>query len=135
MSKWNRVKDTFQRAHEDFEFQLCTFYTFTTSYDDTTGETSISQDNSYSANCEVLQPSSSNIERDRYGVDTDIDIVLRLKKTETFISSLDLMGDDAQYQSQIETAKGKRFKLIDTIYEQESGFVSIPATESDPPNE
>lgn len=135
MSKWNRVKDTFQRAHEDFEFQLCTFYTFTTSYDDTTGETSISQDNSYSANCEVLQPSSSNIERDRYGVDTDIDIVLRLKKTETFISSLDLMGDDAQYQSQIETAKGKRFKLIDTIYEQKSGFVSIPATESDPPNE
>lgn len=135
MSKWNRVLDSFQRAHRDFEFQLCTFYEYTTSYDATTGEITITQTDTHSARCEVLQPSDANIDRNRYGVDTNIDVVLRISKAETFISSLDLMGDDAQYQSQVQTASGKRFKLIDTIFEQESGFVTAPATESSPPDE
>lgn len=135
MSKYDRVRESFQRAHEDFEFQLCTFYTFSTSYDASTGETSITQDTTYSANCEVLQPSQANVDRERYGLEAEIDIVVRIRKDETFISSLDLMGDDAEYPSQVETAAGKRFKLIDTIFEQESGFVTAPATESDKPNE
>jgi len=134
MSKWTRVVDSFQRAHTDFEFQLCTFYTYTTSYDDTTGEQSITQDKTFTTRAEVLQPSQADIDRNRFGVDTTIDIVVRLKKSETFINNLDLMGDDAEYQSQVETASGKRFKLIDAIYEQESGFVTVPATESDAPD-
>lgn len=134
-NKWDRAVDSFQRAHDDFQFQLCDFYTYTTSYDDTTGEVSITQDQTFSANCEVIQPSQSNIDRDRYGVETNVDVVLRIKKDETFINNLDLMGDDAEYQSQVKTASGKRFKLIDTIFEQESGFVTAPATESSAPDE
>jgi hypothetical protein len=135
MSKYDRVRDAYHRAHDDFDFQLCTFYTYTTSYDASTGETSITQDQTHSANCEVLQPSQSNLDQERYGVETNVDIVLRLRKDETFISSLDLMGDDVEYQSQVETASGKRFKLIDTIFEQDSAFITTPATESSAPDE
>lgn len=134
-NKWDRVRDSFQRAHTDFQFDLCAFYIYDTSYTPSSGEVSISQSTTHTANAELIKPGNANVNLEAYGTESNIDIVVRLKKSETFISSLHFMGDDAEYQSQVETPSGKRFKLIDSIYEQQSGFVSIPATESTAPDE
>jgi hypothetical protein len=134
-TKWERAIDSFQRAHDDFEFDLCDFYVYGTTYTPSTGEQSISQTSTHTANAELVKPSNSNVDLEAYGTESNIDIVVRLKKSETFISNLDFMGDGSEYPSQVETPSDKRFKLIDSIYEQMSGFVTIPATESGAPNE
>jgi len=135
VNKFERTRQAFERAHDDLNYQLCTFYIYSTSYDPSTGKNNIDVNNptTHAANVEVIQPSNANVSRDVFGTDSEIDVMFRLKDSETFISSLDVMGDDAEYPSQVETASGKRFKAVDTIFEQDSGFVSMPGVETSPP--
>lgn len=132
-SKWDRVRDTFQRAHDDLQFELCTFYNYTTSFDQEFDDQTITQSNSWQANCSVSRPSNSDFAFAAYGTDAEIDIVLRAKKSETFISNLNTASNNSEYISQVEIASGRRFKIIDTIFEQDSGFVAMPCTEAEAP--
>lgn len=129
MDKYTHVEEgAFKRMDADLEFETVAYYTYTESYDPSTGETTVTRNSAGTYQCEVLQPSNSATMRELWGTDSNIDVGIRIDDSVGFLSDLEVYGDASQQASEAEVGD-HTYVLQDKIPEPISGFVLMPATE------
>jgi hypothetical protein len=131
-SKWDSVRNSFYRAHDDFfvdsQYQA-TFYNWSTgTYDPDEGDiTGQSRSSIGSAQIEIVPPAQDTTVRDD-GTSFSFDTSIRLPEDEDFIGDLIPFGEDNERPTEVEIENTKKdavdnYELQGYTTELGSGFI------------